>query len=113
MRAQSIYRTAKDADRTTVLFPEGEMNAHGYQLLQEGRAKDAIIVFQMNVDAYPQSANVYDSLSDGYLADGNTADALKFAEKALQVLAADTRTPDELKQAIRESAEKKVRDLKK
>lgn len=55
VRAQSIYRTAKDADRTIVLFPEGEMNTHGYQLLQEGRAKDAIIVFQMNVDAYPHS----------------------------------------------------------
>ena len=113
VRAQSIYRAAKDADRSIVLFPEGEMNAHGYQLLQDGSAKDAIIVFQMNVDAYPQSANVYDSLSDGYLADGNTADALRFAEKALQVLDADTRTAPELKQAIRESAEKKVRELKK
>lgn len=112
-RANSIYRAAKDAGRAIVLFPEAEMNAYGYQLLQEGRGKDAIIVFQMNVDAYPQSANVYDSLSDAYLADGNTADALRYAEKALQVLAADMRTPPEVKQAIRESAEKKVRELKK
>ena len=37
----------------------------------------------------------------------------KHAEKALQVLAADTQTPPELKQAIKESAEKKVRELKK
>jgi hypothetical protein len=67
----------------------------------------------MNVDAYPQSANVYDSLSDAFLADGNTTEALKYAEKCLQVLATDTRIPSEFKQAIKESAEKKVRDLKK
>ena len=112
-RAQSIYQATKAADGKVMLFPEGELNAVGYQLLQENRGKDAIIVFQMNVDAYPESGNVYDSLSDGYLADGNTVEALKYAEKALQVLATDTRTPDEFKQAVRESAEKKIKDLKK
>jgi dienelactone hydrolase len=112
-RAQSIYQAAKAAGGGVILFPEGELNAFGYQLLQEGRGKDAIVVFQMNVDAYPKSGNVYDSLSDAYLADGNTAEALKYAEKALQVLAADTKTPAQFKQAIKESAEKKVRDLKK
>jgi dienelactone hydrolase len=113
-KAQTIYQTTKAAGRGDVLFPEGEMNAFGYQLLQQGgRTKDAIIVFQMNVDAYPQSANVYDSLSDAFLADGNTTEALKYAEKCLQVLATDTRIPSEFKQAIKESAEKKVRDLKK
>ena len=112
-RAQTIYQATKTAGHGEVLFPEGELNAFGYQLLQGGQVKDAIVVFQMNVDAYPQSANVYDSLSDGYLADGNNAEALKYAEKAIQALATDTRTSVEFKQAIRESAEKKIRELKK
>ena len=81
--------------------------------MQEGRSKDAIVVFQMNVDAYPQSGNVYDSLSDAYLAEGNKAEALKYAEKALAVLPTDTKTPDQFKQAIKESAEKKIKELKK
>jgi dienelactone hydrolase len=112
-KAQALFQAAKTSGDKVVLFPEAEMNAYGYQLLQEGRNKDAVIVFQMNVDAYPQSANVYDSLSDAFLADGNKAEALRYAEKALQQLDADTRTPPELKQGIRESAEKKIRDLKK
>jgi dienelactone hydrolase len=112
-RAQSIYKANKAAGGGVILFPEGELNAFGYQLMQEGRPKDAIVVLQMNVDEYPQSANVYDSLSDAYLADGNSAEALKYAEKALEVLATDTKTPAQFKQAIKESAEKKIKELKK
>jgi hypothetical protein len=67
----------------------------------------------MNVDAFPKSANTYDSLADAHLAAGRRDEALRFAEKALAVLAADTTAPDEFKQLIRESAEQKIRVLKK
>jgi Flp pilus assembly protein TadD len=112
-RAREMYDAARGRKEKVVLFPEGEMNLQGYQLLQEGRTTDALVVFQMNVDEYPRSANVYDSLSDAQLAAGNKADALRNAEKALEVLASDTRVPDQLRAAIKESAEKKIRDLKK
>ena len=111
-KAQAIYQANK-GNASLILFPEGELNAFGYQIMQEGRSKDAIVVFQMNVEAYPQSANVYDSLSDAYLAEGNKAEALKYAEKALAVLPTDTKTPEQFKQAIKESAEKKIKELKK
>jgi len=112
-RARQIYDEAKKKDPRVVLFPEAEANAYGYELLQRGNAKDAIEVFRLNMDAHPASANTYDSLADGYLADGNKAEALRYAEKALEVLKTDAQLPDELRTAIRESAEKKVRDLKK
>jgi dienelactone hydrolase len=112
-KARQMYDEARKKDPNVVLFPEGEANQFGYQLLQEGKTKDAIEVFRLNVDAYPTSANTYDSLSDGYLADGNTTEALRYAEKAIAVLAKDTQVPDELRAAIRDSAEKKIRDLKK
>jgi dienelactone hydrolase len=111
--ARQIYREAKKRGDTTVLFPEGEANAYGYQLLQEGKAEEAVILFEMVVEAYPASANPYDSLADAYLAAGKPAEALSFAEKALQMLATDTRIPEAFKAAIRESAEKKIRELKK
>ena len=112
-KARAIYDATKKRDPKLVLFPEAELNAYGYQLLQDGDNKNAIAVFEMNVDAYPKSANTYDSLSDAHLAAGNRAEALKLAEKALTLLEADTQVTDELRTAIKESAEKKVKELKK
>ena len=112
-KARQIYDDTRKKDKKTVLFPESDLNQFGYEVLQEGRAKDAVVIFQMNVDEYPASANTYDSLSDAYLADGKNAEALKFAERALEKLAADTTAPEELKAQIRTSAEAKVKQLKK
>jgi dienelactone hydrolase len=112
-KAKEIYKAARARGDKTLLFPEAEANAYGYQLLQEGNTQDAIILFELNVEAFPQSANTYDSLSDAYLAAGKGSEALRFAEKALEVLAADTRAPEEFKARIRESAEQKIRELKK
>jgi tetratricopeptide (TPR) repeat protein len=66
----------------------------------------------MNIEAYPRSANVYDSLSDGYLAMGNKDEALKYAEKAIQALDKDTNATAEFKQLLRESAAKKIKELR-
>jgi tetratricopeptide (TPR) repeat protein len=108
-----MFEASRRSDPGLVLFPEGEMNLHGYSLLQAGNTTDAILVFQMNVDAYPQSANTYDSLSDAHLAAGNRDEALRLAEKALAVLATDKQATGEFGALIRESAEKKVRELRK
>jgi dienelactone hydrolase len=111
--ARRIYDATRGKDTSIVLFPEAELNQFGYQLLQQGQTKDAIIVFQMNVDEYPRSANTHDSLADAYLAEGDTARALSHAEKTLELLANDTQTPEEFKTLIRESAEGKIRQLRK
>jgi dienelactone hydrolase len=112
-KARRIYEEARGSKSGIVLFPENETNLYGYELLGRGDAAEAIIVFEMNVDAYPESANTYDSLSDAYLAAGKREEALRFAEKTLQVLATDTRTPAAFKDAIRDSAQKKISELKK
>jgi pimeloyl-ACP methyl ester carboxylesterase len=111
-KARKIYDDAKRHDKTAVLFPEGETNLLGYQMLQAGNANDAVAVFQMNVEAYPNSANTYDSLSDGYAALGNRAEALKYAAKAIEMLERDTEATPEFKKLVRESAEKKLKELK-
>lgn len=112
-RAREMFDAARKANPDAVLFVEQDMNLKGYEVLQAGDPSGAIVLFTMNVEAFPASANTYDSLSDAYLAAGNRVEALRFAEKALAALDADTRTPDEFKRAIRESAEKKIRELKK
>ena len=112
-RARALYDAAKRDGKAAGLWPEQDMNLYGYQLMQEGANADALIVLQMNAEAFPTSANVYDSVADAYLANGNKEEALRYAEKAVKMLATDTRATEAFKDAIRESAEQKIRDLKK
>ena len=112
-RARQIFDECRKKDPGMILFPEGEANVHGYSLLQAGNTKDAIAMFQMNVDAYPTSANTYDSLADAQVAAGNRDEALRLAQKALEVLPNDKNAPEEFKQLVRESAEKKIQELRK
>jgi hypothetical protein len=67
----------------------------------------------MTADESPKSADVYDSLSEPYLGAGHKAEALKYAGKAIEMLAADTEATEEFKQQIRERAERKIDELRK
>ncbi len=110
-RARQLYDEAKSRDKSVVLFPEPETNLLGYALLQDGKVKDAVVVFQLNVEGYPRSANAYDSLSDGYLAMGNKEEALKYARKTIEMLDSDPNATPEFKQRLREGAEQKIKEL--
>jgi Flp pilus assembly protein TadD len=83
----------------------------GYEHLQSGDFKGAIEILKLNVTAFPESANVYDSLSDAYLADGDKDLARENARKALELLANDTADPQNLRNQIKASAEQKLKQL--
>ncbi|HEX6184906.1 MAG TPA: alpha/beta hydrolase-fold protein [Pyrinomonadaceae bacterium] len=65
-----------------VLPPEPLMNQVGYQLLNQNNAEEAIAAFKLNVERYPNSANVYDSLGEAYERGGKLDLALPNYEKA-------------------------------
>ena len=50
----------------TIPVPEALINQIGYQFLFDGKPDDAIGAFKANVERYPDSANVYDSLAEAY-----------------------------------------------
>ncbi|NIR50203.1 hypothetical protein GWO43_17000 [candidate division KSB1 bacterium] len=50
--------------------PENVVNRLGYRLLAQKEIDEAIRLFKRNVERYPESANVYDSLGDAYDANG-------------------------------------------
>jgi len=64
---------------------DSELNQLGYQLLQQGDTKKAIAIFQLNVEAFPDFWNVYDSLGEAYLADGNKALAIKNYQRSVEL----------------------------
>jgi Flp pilus assembly protein TadD len=57
----------------------------GYTLIRANRFKEAIRILQLNVEAYPQSSNVYDSLGEAYMNDGNKPLAIANYQKSLQL----------------------------
>jgi predicted alpha/beta superfamily hydrolase len=64
---------------------EAMINGMGYQLMQMDKVDLAGEFFKMNVDNYPKSFNVYDSLGDYYLRIKNNPEAIKSFEKALSL----------------------------
>ncbi|MDP4952370.1 MAG: tetratricopeptide repeat protein, partial [Flavobacteriales bacterium] len=62
---------------------EDKLNLHGYDLLWAGKTEEALAIFQLVVDEFPESANAYDSLGEAHLALGNMDLALENYEKTL------------------------------
>ena len=105
-----------DTDRALALFrekpfPENVLNLAGYQLLALGRVNEALQVLSANAEAYPNSANVYDSLADAHQAVGNRSRALELSRKVLEMLEKDASLTPERRELIRRSAEGRIQTL--
>jgi len=79
------YHELKAAAPTTYNFDESELNSLGYKFIRKNKFKEAIRIFQLNVEAYPKSANTYDSLAEGYMDAGENALAIANYQKSLQL----------------------------
>ena len=77
----SSYRS----DPASFYVSENQMNSLGYQFLGRDLVDQAIAVSRVNTEVFPQSANVWDSLGDGYRAAGNREAAIESYEKALAI----------------------------
>ncbi len=64
---------------------ESEINQLGYNLLAENKVEEAIEVFKLNVEVFPNSSNVYDSLGEAYLKNGNTDLAILNYKKSVEL----------------------------
>jgi len=70
------YQELKAAQPTAYNFDENELNTLGYQLIRAKKFGEAIRVLQLNVEVYPRSGNIYDSLAEAYMDDGNKSLAI-------------------------------------
>jgi hypothetical protein len=91
------YREMKSTQASAYDFGEEELNHLGYQLLEMKRFKDAIRILELNVEVYPLSANVYDSLGEAYMDDGNKELAIKNYKKSLELEPANSNAVEKLK----------------
>jgi glyoxylase-like metal-dependent hydrolase (beta-lactamase superfamily II) len=79
------FAEIKEVPGEEYYFDEVEMNRLGYQLINQNKLKAAIEIFKMNVELYPETWNVYDSLGEGYMLLGEKEPAIKYYEKSLEI----------------------------
>jgi len=84
---------SQDASRVN----EATLNGLGYRLLYGGKETDAVAVFKKNVELYPQSGNVYDSLGEAYAKIGQKDLAIQNYEKSLQLDPKNNNAVEQLK----------------
>lgn len=76
------YQKLTKKFRFDIPVPELLINQMGYQSLFAERFDEAIMIFKTNVERYPESANVYDSLAEAYERTGKLELAAPLYEKA-------------------------------
>jgi tetratricopeptide (TPR) repeat protein len=64
---------------------EAEINALGYRMLSRNRPADAIAVFQLNAEEFPDSWNAWDSLGEACETAGRIDEALEHFRKSLEL----------------------------
>jgi len=68
-----------------IYFDEPSFNGIGYHLMNSGKIAEAIEVFKLNVELFPESFNVYDSLGEAYMKSGDKKNAIKNYKKSLEL----------------------------
>jgi uncharacterized membrane protein len=84
-QAAQQYHQLSVARASTYNLDEDELNILGYQLVKANKLEQAIRIFQLNVEAYPNSGNTYDSLAEAYMDDGNKLQAIANYKRSLQL----------------------------
>jgi CubicO group peptidase (beta-lactamase class C family) len=79
------YRELKKSHPDAYDFNEQDLNTLGYQLLARGRVEDAIEIFKLNVEMFPQSWNPYDSLAEAYAVKGQKELAIENYRKSIAI----------------------------
>jgi len=64
--ADAHYKQLSEKFGYSIPAPENLINQIGYQFVFDNKPEEAIAVFKANVERYPASANVYDSLAEAY-----------------------------------------------
>ncbi len=82
----ALYRKLKKENPAAYNFEnEDEMTMYGYRHLWNNQLNDALEIFKLIVDEFPNSSNPYDSLGEAYLAVGDSVLSLKNYQISLKL----------------------------
>jgi imidazolonepropionase-like amidohydrolase len=91
------YRELKAGQPDKYDFGENELIGLGYQLIHGKKLPEAIEVFKLSVEMFPNSYNTYDSLAEAYMDNGDRNLATQNYQKSLQLKPGNTNATEMLK----------------
>jgi CubicO group peptidase (beta-lactamase class C family) len=95
--ALDVYKELKKRD-SNFQPSETDLNDWAYRMLNGGgKPKEALEIFKLNVYLYPGSANVYDSLAEAYMVNGERELAIKNYKRSLELDSKNTNAIQQLK----------------
>jgi glyoxylase-like metal-dependent hydrolase (beta-lactamase superfamily II) len=94
---KSKFQEIQAADGSKYYFDEIELNRLGYRLLNQNKIDQAILVFEANVELYPEAFNAYDSLGEAYMLKGETELAIQNYQKSLELDPSNANAVEKLK----------------
>jgi hypothetical protein len=83
--AVAQYRELKAAGSREYFMSESDTNGLGYKLLGMEKVTEAIRIFELNVESFPESGNAYDSLAEAHLKAGHTTLAIQHYQRSLEL----------------------------
>ncbi len=85
VEAVEAYRRIKKESPDANVVAEARLNTLGYTLMRQNKLAEAIAIFKVNVELYPNSWNVYDSLGEAYMTNGDKELAITNYKKSLEL----------------------------
>ena len=85
-RVREQLERARRRDAAAQLFPEAAVSIVGNDHLRAGEPEAAVEIFELNLLAYPHSADAHADMADGYLASGRIDLARHHAQTTLALL---------------------------
>jgi len=79
------YHRLKEEQFDRYDFAERQLNRLGIRLTLEEKITEAIEIFKLNVQAYPEAFNTYDSLGMAYMVKGDKKRAIKNYKKSIEL----------------------------
>jgi len=93
---EAFQRFAANPMHRYMTGEERTINRLGYAFLQEKDPSSAVVLFKLNTKAYPDSANAWDSLGDGYEATNDIQDARMAYARSVKLNPANEHAKGEL-----------------
>ncbi|HXD79622.1 MAG TPA: serine hydrolase [Puia sp.] len=95
--AEALREYREQRERTRDTIDEREINSIGYLLIRQKKLDQAVLMFTQNTEDFPDSWNVWDSLAEAYMDQGNKELAIKYYERSLRLNPDNTNGATQLK----------------